>query len=285
MGCWGMGLTQSDEYCEIYERFVEEYDEGKPVADITKDILEDYLDEFEEDDGVLHDVYFALGKAEWMCGGISHAIFNRISEIIKNDENIIFLRELEATESDLKIRKKNLEKFLNGLSVPREKARRRKIPESKYVPCEKVTYPALPKIKIGDVFAYKYKNGYRIFTIVRREKLYQRPAAYTYAWKKDFQNIPELEELEQEYIIPLGYFLGDTFPNEGDYVLVGNSSEIKKLGTIYRPEVINPIWKPATFALAKPDNLVEEYPINLCLPLNEVYKRIHDFKEKISKEW
>ena len=39
MGCWGMGITQSDEYCEIYERFMEEYDEGKPLLDIKQDIL------------------------------------------------------------------------------------------------------------------------------------------------------------------------------------------------------------------------------------------------------
>ena len=38
MGCWGMGITQSDEYCEIYERFMEEYDEGKPIADIKADV-------------------------------------------------------------------------------------------------------------------------------------------------------------------------------------------------------------------------------------------------------
>ena len=78
-----MGITQSDEYCEIYERFIEEYDEGKPVADITKDILDEYLDEFEENDGILHDVYFALGKAEWMCGGISASIYNRVRQIIE----------------------------------------------------------------------------------------------------------------------------------------------------------------------------------------------------------
>ena len=42
MGCWGMGITQSDEYCEIYERFMEEYDEGKPLSDIKKDILDEY---------------------------------------------------------------------------------------------------------------------------------------------------------------------------------------------------------------------------------------------------
>ena len=284
MGCWGMGITQSDEYCEIYERFMEEYDEGKPVADITKDILDEYLDEFEETDGVLHDVYFALGKAQWMCGGISKTIYNRVRQIIENGDNIIFFQELEATETDLKLRKKNLDKFLNSISSPREKARRRKTPESKYVPQVKPEYPALPKMQIGDVFAYKHNNAYRIFAIVRCEKLYARPAAYTYAWRKEFQEIPELTDLENEYLIPLGYFLGDTFPDSKDYVLIGNMSEIKKLGTIYRPEVISENWKPATYALAKPENLIEEYPMSLCLTLSEVYKRIEQFKEHILAE-
>ena len=57
MGCWGMGITQSDEYCEIYERFMEEYDEGKPVADITKDILDEYLDDFEEHDRIDSEIF------------------------------------------------------------------------------------------------------------------------------------------------------------------------------------------------------------------------------------
>ncbi len=44
MGCWGMGINQSDEYCSVYERFMEEYDKGKPVREITKDILDEYLE-------------------------------------------------------------------------------------------------------------------------------------------------------------------------------------------------------------------------------------------------
>lgn len=275
-----MGITQSDEYCEVYDRFMEEYDEGRPVSDITKEILEEYLDEFEEDDGVLHDVYFALSKAEWMCGGISPAIYNRICHIIKNDQNIVFLRELGAREADLKVRKKNLEKFMNSLGTPRAKAKKRKIPEEKYVPRKKQVFPALPNVKVGDVLAYKCGKGYRIFAIVRREKLYARPAAYAYAWRGAFREIPSLMELKQGYIMPLGYFLGDTFPDEKDYILIGNMADIKKLGTIYRPEVINEVWRPATFALAKPGHLVEEYPMDLCLALGEVYNKIQCLKNK-----
>lgn len=106
MGSWGMGITQSDEYCDIYERFMEEYDEGKPMSDIKADILEEYLEEFDKNDGALHDVYFAIGKAEWMCGGISDVIFKIISDIIKFGKNIAFYKSLGVIESDLKLRQK-----------------------------------------------------------------------------------------------------------------------------------------------------------------------------------
>lgn len=56
---------------------MEEYDEGRPVSNIKKDILDEYMDEFDEGDGIFHDVYFAIGKAEWMCGGISDEVFEK----------------------------------------------------------------------------------------------------------------------------------------------------------------------------------------------------------------
>jgi len=283
MGCWGMGITQSDEYCEIYERFMKEYDEGKPVADITKDILGECLDEFEETDGVLHDVYFALGKAEWMCGGISEGVYQRICHIIENDENILFLRQLDATEADLKLRKKNLAKFLLSLRTPKGKARKRKLPEDKYVSQTKPQYPLLPKIQTGDVFAYRHNNRYRVFAIVRRRKIYGRPAAYAYAWRKEFREPPTYSELEQEYIMPIGYFFGETFPDENTYGFIGNISELKKLGSIDYPEVVNLAWKPATYALAKAQTLTECYPIELCLTLKELYERIQKRKEALEQ--
>lgn len=106
-----MGLTQSDEYCETYDRFMEEYDLGKEPADIAKEILGEYLAEFGSNSGILHDVYFAIAKAQWMCQDLSPEIRQKVSEIIESDANITFLRELSATEADLKIRKKNLHAF------------------------------------------------------------------------------------------------------------------------------------------------------------------------------
>lgn len=148
MGVWGMGVTQSDQYCEVYEQFMEEYDEGKPVAEITAEILESYLEEFEPDDGVLHDVYFALAKAEWMACEQSDEILDRVKQIIQSSANLQFYRELEATEEDLKLRKKNLEKFLRLLQSPRTAPRKRKHPNK----------PQPAKLEKGEVFWYRRRG-------------------------------------------------------------------------------------------------------------------------------
>ena len=42
MGCWGMGMTQSDQFMEVYEAFMDEYNEGASVPDITHKILDQY---------------------------------------------------------------------------------------------------------------------------------------------------------------------------------------------------------------------------------------------------
>ncbi len=274
MGCWGMGITQSDEYCEVYARFLEDYDKGKPVAEITKDLLEEYLDEFEENDSVLHDVYFALGRAEWMCGGISDFIFKQIKEIIESDKNIVFLKELDATESDLKIRKRNLNKFLQSLSEPRGKVKKRKIPEDKYIIESNQKRSALPKLQDGDVLAYKVGEVYRIFAVVRHQKSYSETTVFCYAWKKQFKCIPTLEELFHEHIMPLGYFNGETFPHLEKVSLIGNIPSTKNLGALRSPELVSENWKRYVFIMSSPDTHTYEYPLNLCLTLNDVLEKI-----------
>ncbi len=163
MGCWGMGIAQTDEFCEYYDEFMEAYDNGKAVAEITAGILAKSLAEFDDDDGVMHDVYFALAKAEWMCCEQSDLVLNRVKEIIESGANIEFCRELEATEKDLLVRQRNLENFLTMIQTPREKPRKRK----RTAPPEEKTFPPL---EIGDCFAYKFDNGYRVMCILERFK-------------------------------------------------------------------------------------------------------------------
>lgn len=148
MGCWEMGITQSDEFCEVYDRFLDEYDQGKTVAEITESILSEYLGEFDETDGVLHNVYFAIAKAEWMCSEQSEKMLEKVQHIIDNNLNIAFYRELGATKSDLQLRYKNLQKFREMLQTPRKSPRKRNIPKNEQL-------SSLPK---GTVFWYRAKS-------------------------------------------------------------------------------------------------------------------------------
>ena len=148
MGCWGMGITQSDEFCEVYDRFLEEYDKGNPVVKIREEILSEYTGNFDENDGILHDVYFAIAKAEWMCAEQSDIILDKVQYIVDNNLNIEFYRELGAMESDLRLRKRNLQKFLSTLQTPRKAPRKRIASVNEQV-------PSLTK---GAVFWYRAKT-------------------------------------------------------------------------------------------------------------------------------
>ena len=271
MGCWGMGITQSDEYCEIYERFMEEYDEGKPLLDIKQDILDEYLEEFDENDGVLHDMYFAIGKAEWMCGGISDEILEKIAEIINSGSNIEFLRELEATESDLKIRKKNLDKFLSALMIPRGKTKKRKIPTEKYIKVEK---PKLPSFKCGDVFAYEIDGKYRLICFISRQKFFATYASYSWIWTKLYETLPSITDLPDEPVMPLGYFTIENFPSTDNLKYCGNIPDFVKLDNA----ILFMKWKPASYAIAKEENLSEDIPEELGETFNNCLNKLRELR-------
>jgi hypothetical protein len=156
-----MGMTQSDEFCEIYNRFMEEYDKGEEICEIKKAILSEYLEQFDEKDGVLHDVYFAIAKAEWMCGALSEEMLARVKEIVEKGENLVFYKELGASDKDLKLRQKKLEEFLLSLQKPREKARSRRAPSKE---------KDFPPFLVGDCLAYRHEEGYRVAILLDRYK-------------------------------------------------------------------------------------------------------------------
>lgn len=159
MGCWGMGLNQSDEYCEVYEDFMESYDKGKAVSEICEEILSRYFKDFGKDDPILHDVYFALAKAGWMCCEQSPEILERVKAIIESGANLEFYRELGADDRDLALRQKKLRAFWDSLQTPRAKPRKR--------------HPAphereLPDLAAGDMLVYKAPQGQRVLIVLER---------------------------------------------------------------------------------------------------------------------
>lgn len=247
MGCWGMGMAQTDEFCETYDNFMEEYDEGKPVAEITAGILAKYHEEFEDDDGVMHDIYFALAKAEWMCKEQSERVLARVKEIIETKANIEFYRELEASEEDLKIRQRNLQKFWTMLQTPREKARKRKRSSPSV---EK----AFPPMEIGDCFAYKYEDGFRVICIL--EHLRPRANAEDTVSVALFEKVYKSEELKKTdfceenvgkiFTVTASNFLGQSVIRKVAHVPISNTVRsffdlLYEPKQSFREEISNPL--------------------------------------------
>lgn len=214
MGCWGMGITQNDEYCEIYERFMEEYDAGRPVEVISAELLEEWLEEFDAADGVMHNVYFALAKAQWMCGGISADVLAQVERIVESGVDLAWLKEMEATERDLKTRQKALEKFLISLRTPREKPRKRKTSEEKYL--EWIAQEPFRGVRAGDVFAMPAEGGWRTVLCIERGGSPQSgPMAYLFVWQRVFEEQPEVNALLQEKVLSMVWTCGKELMEHG----------------------------------------------------------------------
>lgn len=214
MGVWGAGVTQSDEYCEVYDSFMEKYDAGESPEVITDTILDQYFSEFEKDDGILHDVYFALAKCQWMCGVLSDTIMSTVKDIIQNGKNLEFLKELEADDRFLRDRKKNLDKFLLSLEIPRKTPRKRKTP-----PKER----HLPPANIGDVFSYKGEAGLRVMVVLDSWDEAQWCEGYFCCiLDKEYQHKPDMAVLPSEKIGQIGMYNAEAFLPASKIRLIGS---------------------------------------------------------------
>lgn len=213
MGFSEMGITQTDEYQETYDRFMEEYDTGKPIQDICADIISEMTEEFGADNGILHGVYYALAKCQWMCGDVHEGILEMVSRIIASGADLAFYQELGADDRDLKLRKRNLEKFYKSLQVPRATVRRRKKPESAYVPVPRPVFPTMPQVFPGDLISYPVGDQVRLFLILNiNRSRKQGKTACCFVWEEKFGQLPEPSLLMKARGIPFGRVPGDAFP-------------------------------------------------------------------------
>lgn len=147
MGAWGTGISSNDTYADIYEQFIDLYNEGRSVAEITAKLISENQEtiEIEEDSA---NFWFALANGQWECKGLVEDILSKVEQIIQSGDDISVWRELGASPADLKVRAKVLDKFLTKLRTERKAPRKRK--KKKY-------YDSL--FKKGDCLTYKMDNG------------------------------------------------------------------------------------------------------------------------------
>ncbi len=147
----GFGITQSEEYMEVYQKFMKKYDAGVPIEEITREILNEYGKACAKiDDYSIHGVYFALARAQWMCGALSPDMYQKVREIVISGQNML---EFEKANGEKKSFGKAGKKAWKNFCI---------VWKSHVLQCEKRRPPAkqreLPSVAVGDVLAYRWKG-------------------------------------------------------------------------------------------------------------------------------
>lgn len=148
MGAWGTAISSNDEYADVYEEIMDEFNKGIPIETVINEIIKKYQNEFEDDEDSLNNLYFAAAFAAWECGMQEVKHYNKVKEIIESGSDIKCWRELGASNQDIKKREKALLSFLTKLSTPKEKPKKPKPIKFK---------PAL--FEKGDVLAILLDDG------------------------------------------------------------------------------------------------------------------------------
>ncbi len=234
MGRWAMGIAASDEYQEVKDEFfLQYYYTEKSLEEIEQSILENYRKDystFDIDDGVWHDVYFALAHCEWECGNLSKRLLLKVEDIIKNKLNILYMESLSASTQDLEKREKILDDFLLKLNTRKEKPIKRKLKK-----------PHINPFKTGDVFQYRYK-GYYYFGMVLQvwdsdeecDIIYKEETLHYCIAISDIKSAcpVSVEQIENSKIRCIEWIMLFNLPKRGKFEILGNVSD--KLSKDYR---------------------------------------------------
>lgn len=143
MGTWDATIFGNDTSLDIKEEFFERYNRGEDVNTIKNDLTSDLYD----DD--VYDILFALAHCLWEVGQLDDEFLLEIKEIIINKEDLELAKELGADSKFLTQRSAHLDKFLEKISVKKEKPKKRIAPP---VPVES-------KYRNGAVMVFQYEDG------------------------------------------------------------------------------------------------------------------------------
>ena len=131
MGTWSTKITGNDTTLDIYSNFFDLYNNGADPTDVSQQIKADFQADFEDSDD-RNNSFFGLALAQWETKCLEKEIFETVKQIIENEADLRVWGDLGADEKTIKKRKKELQKFLNQISVERPKAKRRVRPKFEF---------------------------------------------------------------------------------------------------------------------------------------------------------
>ena len=194
MGTWGTGLSSNDTFADIYGQFIEQYNEGQDVKEITNQLLSANKDLLSNQSDS-NNFWFAVAKAQWECKSLDKEIFNRVKDIVESKNDLDVWRELGADEKDIRKREGVLQKFLGQLSIDKEKPKARKK--------KRITRPVFEK---GTCLAFKLLNGNFGAAIVL-EAVYDTPYGFNLVAVTDLnaKEKPTTQEIINAHVLSLNY--------------------------------------------------------------------------------
>lgn len=157
MGTWNTKINGNDTFQDIYQRFFDLYNQGQNPADISKEIQDDFAEEFDDFDD-RNNSLFGLALAQWETKSLESVVYEQVKEIIATGNDLEVWKELGADEKTIGKRKTGLEKFLVQISTEREKPKRRVRPKFEYRANHLLTLPSPDRRKTFEIIE-SYVNG------------------------------------------------------------------------------------------------------------------------------
>lgn len=147
MGTWNTKITGNDTTLDVYSYFFELYNEGAVPANVSEQVKENFQEFFEDCDDRINSL-FGLALAQWETKCLEKEVLETVKGIIENREDLQLWSDLGADEKIIKKREKELQKFLNQISIERPKAKRRVRPKLEFTFNELINEIALDNKKV-----------------------------------------------------------------------------------------------------------------------------------------
>jgi hypothetical protein len=190
MGTWGTAISSNDTYKDVYSEFMDLYNDGLEVQEITELIIKKNSEIIDDpEDGP--NFWFAIAMAQWQCKALDKNIFIKVKQIVENDEDIKSWHELGASRKDIDKRKGVLKAFIEKISTENPKAKRRK---------KKILRDSI--FQKGDCLVFKLHSGnYGGAFVLASEKQTEYGLNLIATTTIDQKEIPTVEDFKKSYVL------------------------------------------------------------------------------------
>jgi len=132
-----------------------------------------------------------MAMAQWQCKGLDNNIFNKVKQIVENDEDIKIWHELGASRKDIDKRRGVLKAFIEKISTENPKAKRRK---------KKILRDSI--FQKGDCLVFKLHSGnYGGAFVLASENQTEYGLNLIATTTIDQKEIPTVEDFKKSYVL------------------------------------------------------------------------------------